>query len=133
MRVFEEASCTIREKPTGRSSTNEIQKMRDRENRIRLVPNPPHANMIQVLSPRSPLLPASVTAPKSAPTPEKPSKRPSPCAPPCRICSAKIGIKVDIQKLPDAQMSTAINEKKPTPPTADQAKELFGYIDPAGK
>jgi peptide/nickel transport system substrate-binding protein len=25
---------------------------------------------------------------------------------------AKIGIKVDIQKLPDAQMSTAINEKK---------------------
>jgi hypothetical protein len=41
--------------------------------------------------------------------------------------------KVDAaKKLVDA-MWKAIKDKKPTPPTEDQAKELFGYIDPAGK
>jgi hypothetical protein len=41
--------------------------------------------------------------------------------------------KVDAAKALVDPMWKAMNDKKPTPPTDDQAKELFGYLDPAGK
>ena len=54
MRVFEEANCTIMQKPTGTSKTVESQNTRDAENKIRLVPKPMQASMTQVLKPRMP-------------------------------------------------------------------------------
>ena len=73
----------------------ESQNVRDSANAIRLAPNPAAASATQRPRPWTPARDASTSAPVRAPRPEAPISRPSPRGPPCKIRSAKIGIRVE--------------------------------------
>src|SRR5580698_7474487 len=94
IKVFDDDICNIMPKPTGSNSAAESQKFRDRENRIRLTPKPPQEYATHLPKPCTPLREARVSAPSKAPTPVAPIRIPKPRTPPCRILSAKIGIRI---------------------------------------
>src|SRR5215471_10330290 len=94
IRVFDDDICSIMPKPTESNNAAESQKLREKENRIRLTPKPPHEIATHFPKPCTPLREARVSAPSKAPTPVAPIKIPRPRAPPCRILSANMGIRM---------------------------------------
>ena len=85
IKVFEAPICVIMEKPTGMRKAHAIQNDRENANRISAAPKAAVDNMIQRPKPVTPCLTASISAPASAPAPEKPMSSPRPRAPEWKI------------------------------------------------